>query len=311
MNGLPLTRPSPHAWQPIPALRRRLAVDLAEVSALGRGEVHVDLAAEVSALVAEVRAQADRLGFDSPIRAATLAKKHLNELPAAERTPGSGIAAYHRAASRTLREGRVTAHHTSPTGEQLLTFHRAAEEAAGTTVTLEAQVRTEPDGTVWLDSFGWPTTPVPVYTFTGGAYFDQAVTDLADDTVPFDRAMLMLLASVLDTAPSPPDNEQRIAAAQQIARRRQDLNGYLAQARNYAYAAFGREWFGACLYRSALEAVFENFLGSVAFSLVDMAEVDEVDRLLRELLPEAPATTAAVPAGIPEHHWWWQTALRN
>lgn len=63
---------------------------------LGRGGVRVDPAADVSELAAVVRAQADRLGFDSPIRAATLAKKRLRELRVTERVQGSGIAAYHR-----------------------------------------------------------------------------------------------------------------------------------------------------------------------------------------------------------------------
>ena len=79
----------------------------------------------------------------------------------------------------------------------------------------------------------------------------------------------------------------------------------------YARAAGEEGWFGACLYRSALEAVFENFLGSAAFSLVDMAVVDEIDEQLRRRLPEAPASAAAVLSGIPEHHWWWETAVRE
>ncbi|MEY9214916.1 hypothetical protein ABH917_004362 [Thermobifida halotolerans] len=57
--------------------------------------------------------------------------------------------------------------------------------------------------------------------------------------------------------------------------------------------------------------MFENFLGSAAFSLVDMTELDEIDQRLRELLPEAPASTAAVPVGMPAHHWWWQTAVQR
>lgn len=44
-------------------------------------------------------------------------------------------------------------------------------------MTLEAGVRTEPDGTAWLDSFGWPITASAVYVFTGGRYFDQAMIE--------------------------------------------------------------------------------------------------------------------------------------
>ncbi|MEY9214915.1 hypothetical protein ABH917_004361 [Thermobifida halotolerans] len=197
-------------------IRQQLMADLAEMSALGHAEVRADPAGDVPELVAVVRERADRLGFDSPVQTATLAKKRLRELPVAERGPGSAIAAYHRAASRTLRDGHVAAHQKSPDGDRHLLFFRTVEEATGVTVTLEARVRAESDGVVWLDSFGWPTTTASaVYVFTGpeGQYFDQAVADLRDDTVPFDRAMLMLLASTLGTAPSALEDEQRIAAA--------------------------------------------------------------------------------------------------
>lgn len=294
-------------------VRRRLAADLAAVEALGRGGIHVDVAADVAELAATVREYADRVGFQSPIEAAALSRRRLREIPVVEREAGTAIEAYHRAASRTLLSGEFVGHRKSE-DSRLFSFRRTADEAAGTTVTLEARVRVESDGAVWLDSFGWPVLSgdCPVYSFNESVqeYVAQALADLRDGAVPFDRTMLMLLASTLGTAGSPLEDGQRLEIAGELVQHG-GLAGYLYQTQTYARAAGEEGWFGACLYRSALEAVFENFLGSAAFSLVDMAVVDEIDEQLRRRLPEAPASAAAVLSGIPEHHWWWETAVRE
>ncbi|SKA10407.1 hypothetical protein SAMN02745673_02471 [Marinactinospora thermotolerans DSM 45154] len=291
------------------AIRRRLDADIAEVARLGQGEVSIDPAAPRDVLMAEIRSQARRIGFDSPIAAATAAMRHIRELPVAERGSGSPITPYHEAAHRTLAEGELVAETTSPTGERLLVLQRVAEEAAGVTVTLRARVRIDPDHGTWLDSFGWPVDApdVPVYSFTAGpaACLSQALADLRDDTVPFDRAMLMVLGTATGT-PEAADERQRRDLALQFAGRPDDLDAYIARLRSYADDASGDGWFGACLYRSALETLFEGFLGGAAFALVDMSVIDDIDEDLREQLPLATgASPAAAPVGIPAHHWWW------
>jgi hypothetical protein len=286
------------------ALHGRLAADLAEISVLGRTGTRVDPAAGSQTVAEIVRAHADRLVFRSPVEAATLSLRRIRELPVAERGFGSPIGAYHAAASATVARGRLL---SASAGR--LVFHRAAAEAADTTVTLEAVVEVDADGQVWLDSFGWPGEigGVPVWVFGGAAeeYLAQAEADARAD-VPFDRVMSMVLGTAV-AGPGPVGTEERrIRFAELVAARRGELAGYVSNAASYALAVKANGLFAACLYRSALETLFEGFLGAAAFSLVDMDEIEEIDEELRETAPRvAPVPPAAVPAGIPPHHWWW------
>ncbi|MBB6174076.1 hypothetical protein HNR23_004136 [Nocardiopsis mwathae] len=297
------------------AIRRRMEADIAAVEALGRGEVRLDPAAGDEAVASAVRSLADRIGFDSPIEAATMSMRHLHELPVAERGPGSAIEAYLTAASRTIAQGQLVGNRGYPEGHRWLTFHRTAREAAGITVALEASVYVDADGSVRLFHFHWPTErpQTPVYAFGGTPerYMDQALCDLRDHETPFDRAMLMLLANALGGPGTTAGHEQRAEIAELVAQRRGELSAYVTQAENYALAVRADRWYAACLYRSALETVFENFLGGAGFSLIDMQEIQDIDEELDDALPEVTdASPAAVPQGIPPHHWWWNTAVR-
>jgi hypothetical protein len=285
-------------------VRGQLAADLAEIAAMGRGGVQVDPAAG-SPMVAEVvRANADRLAFRSPVEAATLSLRRLRELPVAERGTGSPIGPYHAAASATVAHGELRS-----ASRGRLVFDRVAAEVAHTTVTLQGVVEVDADGSVWLEAFGWPAEPdgVPVWVFGGAAeeYLAQAVTD-ARSGMPFDRVMSMVLGTA-SAWPGPVGTEaQRIELAESVATRRGELAAYVSNTESYALAVRAHGPFAACLYRSALETLFEGFLGSAAVSLVDMDEIEEIDDELRDVVAEVgPVPPGAVPTGIPSHHWWW------
>lgn len=286
------------------AVRSQLAADLAEIAALGRGGVQVDPAAGSPAVAELVQAQADRLGFRSPVEAATLSLRRIRELPVAERGTGSPIGPYHAAASATVAHGRLRS-----AAHGRLVFRRAAVEVVHTTVTLEAVVEVDADGQAWLAAFGWPeeTGGEPVWVFGGAAeeYLAQAESD-ARSGMPFDRVMSMVLGTA-SAWPGPVGTEaQRIGLAESVAARRGELSAYVSNAESYALAVRANGPFAACLYRSALETLFEGFLGGTAVSLVDMEEIEEIDDELRDVVAEVdPVPPGAVPAGIPPHHWWW------
>ncbi|MBA9006716.1 hypothetical protein [Thermomonospora cellulosilytica] len=284
------------------ALSRRLDADVAEVRSLGREGARVDPAASPEETVAAVRAQAGRIGFRSPTEAAAASLRRLHELAVRERAAGPPITAYHAAATATIARGRFRGG-----ADGRLVFHHDFAEPAGTTVTLEAAVRVDGDGALWLESFGWPAhVPAPVYTFAGTERdrLAQAVADLRGDG-PFDRAMLMVFATAL---PGPPaaDPDLRAELVDLVAGRRRDLAGYLVQTENQALAAPAHGRFGACLYRSALETLFEGYLGGAAFRLVDVDDVTELDDELRRVLADSdPPPKETIPSGTPLHHWWW------
>ncbi|GAB3213868.1 hypothetical protein ACQEU5_07335 [Marinactinospora thermotolerans] len=78
------------------------------------------------------------------------------------------------------------------------------------------------------------------------ACLSQALADLRDDTVPFDRAMLMVLGTAIGT-PEVTDERQRRDLALRFAGRPDVLDAYIARLRSYADDASGDGWFGACL----------------------------------------------------------------
>ncbi|WP_433325720.1 hypothetical protein [Spirillospora sp. CA-294931] len=290
-------------------MQARLDADLHEVAALGRSGASVDLTLGDASIPEQVRQAAGLLGFESPVDAATQSLKHIDDLPADERGSGSPIGPYHRAAGRTVAEGELKAH-TTNAGVRRLVFQRVAPVAAGISVTLEAAVRIEGAGRPYLEAFGW-TTRGAVYTFGGtrGGYLTEALDGLRGDG-PFDQVMLMVLATGLGL-PGDDDQAGRMPLAELMAGRGGSLGAYVSKAESYALAAGAGGAFGACLYRSALETLFENYLGGVAFSLVDMDDVNDVDEELRDRLPcYDPLPSEAVPPGIPPHHWWWESAVR-
>ncbi|MFE6385666.1 MULTISPECIES: hypothetical protein [Nocardiopsis] len=291
-------------------VRRSLDRDLAAIAALGRAGVRVEPGAAPSAVRETLRARADMLTFDSPVNAATQTKRRLHELPSAERRDGTPIRAYHASASATVREGSVVSDTTDSDGSRVLVFHRHAPETGLATVTLSARVRVETDGQTHLEAYGWPTPPTePVHAFngTGRDLLSQAVSDLADEQIPFDRPLLLLWGARLREG-APSDN-QRLSVAELVTARAGELNACLGQTDDYALMSADEGWYGACLYRSALENLFETYLGSLTFTLLDAEDIDDTDEELRANLSGAYGAAPVVPGGVPAGHWWWDTAV--
>jgi hypothetical protein len=222
----------------------------------------------------------------------------------AERGDGSPIGPYHAAASATITHGELV----TSTASRLV-FRRAAVEAARTTVLLEAVVEVDEDGQAWLESFGWPVDLAdrPVWSFTGSAaeYLDQAESD-ATSGMPFDRLMAMVLGATVAGFDPAALGERRMRIVEAVTARSGELSAYVGTAATYALGVGAYGLLPACLYRSALEALFEGFLGGVTFDLVDRDELDEIDDELRDAVDETPLPAAAVPPGMPSHHWWWR-----
>ena len=294
-------------------VQRRLSADLEAVAALDRGHVRLDPSADAEALVSQIRDTADRIGFESPLAAATLSKRFSVELPLNERSQHK-IEAYHRSATRTLQEGTLTSDQTGSDRARYLDFQRNAMETDLVSFTLSARVHLFPDGTAWLDSFGWPNPPKrPVHTFAGSSeeLISQAQRDLQAEDVPLERALLMLLGATLQSNDDLTLTDTvRLQVAESVTRRRGELNICMSRAEDYAAASEDGSWYSACLYRSLLENVFESFLGSVTFDLIDEEDLSDLDHELAEKLPHAyTASATAVPTGIPEGHWWWSLAV--
>jgi hypothetical protein len=296
-------------------MRRHLNDDLAAVALLGRTGAQADPIADEVGLVESIRSAADRIGFASPIEAAAEVKRRLIELPVSERVDGTAMKAYHDAASRTIHDGGLDSHSSLSDGTRVLEFHRQGQDTDLVSIALSARVRVEHEGSVYLDGFGWPCAPGrPVHTFAGSAEDDlaQALSDLHDPNVPLDRAMLLLLGAAQRESGGAGSRQERTMIAERIALRRGELSAYVKQAETYALASAGASWYPACLYRSALENLFEAFLGSASFALVDMEEIEAIDEELRERLPDNEyAVSSAIPSFAPSHHWWWQAAAQG
>lgn len=290
-------------------VQRRLDGDLGQVAALGRSGIRVDPGLDDATLVEILRSEAEQLEFDAPIVAATQSKRRLVELPSEERTVGTPVHAYHSSATITVREGSLVQSQVRQGGGRSLVFQRQGSEADMATVVLSAEILVEVDGRAYFEAYGWPTPPqAPVHRFRGNPtrLLDQVLADLADNEVPLDRPLLLLWGARLQEGGPTGDGRQRIRLAEDVVARSGELNSYLARAQDYALASQG--WYAACLYRSALENLFESYLGGITFSLVSAEDIDELDEKLRENLPQVQGQAGSIPEGVPEGHWWWRKA---
>lgn len=292
------------------SVQRRLDSDIAAVERLARGGARVDTAADSPTLVRQLKEQAGSIGFESPVQAATMSRKRIGEIPVGMLQGESEIADLHAAATRLIVQGDPVNDFSASAGERTIVLHSMHEEAAKTYVTLEVELRIA-DGTAWLESCGWPrgTVRSPIHTFAGTitGYLTQAEADLRNGASHrFDRAMLMLFGAAIASGATPPADAGRATPiAELLVANRGYLDGYISTAENYSLSSESG-WYGACLYRSALETAFEHFLGSSAFTLVDMEEVNDMDQELEDLSANPELLPwAAVPAGAPTHHWWW------
>ena len=284
----------------------RLEQDLAELAALGRGGVRVNPKEGPKAVVKALRESADRLGFASPIDAATHVLRRLDELPVAER--GNPIPSYHASASETVRTGRAKSKGVVD-GVLNLAFERAAPVTPLATVTLSTLVEIRGDGEAYLAEHGWPAPPSkPVHSFTGTPeeLLERARVDLADEEVPLDQSLLLLWGARIGATDLVGTHEQRLLVAEGAGVRGGEIRSLLARTEQLATGP-EEGWYAACLHRSMLENLFEGFLGSVTFAIVKPEDIDDVDEELKEnLLQVEDAAPEAVPSGVPEGHWWWR-----
>lgn len=287
-------------------VERRLERELTQVAALGRGGVRVAPGAGPQAVMGALRESADLFGFASPIDAATHVMRRLDELPAAERE--NPIPAYHASASETVRTGRVVSKEVTD-GALTLVFERETALTPLVEVTLATRVRLKADGEAHLADHGWPAPPSrPVHTFIGTPeeLLDRAQAGLAAPEVPLDQSLLLLWGARIGSADLVGTQEQRLLVAEGAAVRGGEIRSFLSRTEQLATGP-AEEWYAACLHRSLLENLFEGFLGTVTFSLVEPEDIDDVDEELRKSLPQAEgALLDAVPPGVPDEHWWWR-----
>lgn len=280
--------------------------DLAEVTALGRSGVRTEPGAEPRVVVETLRRSADRLGFASPIDAATHVMRRHRELPPSD--DQNPIRAYHASASRTVRTGRVRTEDVTDTTVTLV-FEREVSPLSLFKVTLATRVRLESEGIAHLTDHGWsapPTDPVHSFTGTPQELLERARIDLADKDIPLERSLLLLWGARIGSEELVGAREQRLLVAEGAAVRGREIRSLLSRVEQEANGPT-EGWYAACLYRSMLENLFEGFLGEVTFSVVTAEEIDSMDRELHTALAQAEkAVPKAVPVGVPETHWWWR-----
>ncbi|MET9780321.1 hypothetical protein [Nocardiopsis alba] len=292
-------------------VQRHLDRDLSQVSELDRPGVTVDPAMDQFDLVRALRSSSQQLQFDSPIVAATQSKRRLHELPVEERVADISVRAYLNSASVTVREGSLIDDQLRSDGTRILLFQRHPSETSTVSVNLAVEVKVETDGRSYFESYGWPIflrEPVHLFGGTADELSDQALSDLSDDGVPIDRPLLLLWGARLQESESNISDQLRIRLAEYAVARADEIRVYLSRTQTYTSAPMEHWWYSACLYRSALENLFEIYLGGLTFSLVDVEDIEALDEALREVLPHAHGFPEVAPRKIPEGHWWWNLA---
>ncbi|MDT0302751.1 hypothetical protein [Streptomonospora wellingtoniae] len=297
-------------------VQQRLDADISVVRDQERRGARVDTEMDSVSLVDQLREQAASIDFDSPIEAAAMSLQRSGEIPLSVRRGESRIADLYTAVSLVVAEGVAVADRPAYDGGRTVVLHHMIGEPAGVRSTLEAVVRVR-GGSAWLQSFGWPRNTVhgPIHAFSGSTadHLGQAEADLRSGALSFDRAMLMLVGAAASAdSEQLSDTSRAVGIAEHLAANRGLLDAYVTDACDYS---LNREsgWYGACLYRSALETAFEHFLGSSAFSLIDIEEISDIDGQLDDTLAEDRERIpfAAAPTGIPRHHWWWNPEGRR
>lgn len=105
-----------------------------------------------------------------------------------------------------------------------------------------------------------------------------------------------------------PENTSRFREAMSAALVEQERNfvAFCGDTYDAALNSANGEWYEACLGRSVLQIVLDDFQGMAAVDLVDLEDVEEVDDLLRAAASDAaPLADFLIPPGMPADHWWW------
>ena len=89
------------------------------------------------------------------------------------------------------------------------------------------------------------------------------------------------------------------------------IPGYVAVTAAHAEIPDEDEWYDLALRRSAIQSLLDDYEGTDVPALVDRGELAELDADLRRAGAElGPVPESAVPAGLPDTHWWWRVPDR-
>ncbi|MEV6103048.1 hypothetical protein [Nocardia sp. NPDC051981] len=283
----------------------------------------VDLDPSLQALLAAIRAVADKLGYDEPIVAATHARRYADEVPSAEQRGKTIILAFLDSAAATVRDGALVSAPTQPGGARQLVFHRTVPVRHKLKV-MEAVVIVDA-GTAHIARYGTPKSCVmSIFSFpTARESMNDALVELREvselDTIGseeqdglrcslFAEAMASLVGAYCgmtgDEAsrfPSPDDH----ATVSSLVADSRSLGGYVYGALNYAIRCQTDGWYEPCLRRSAIQFLLDEH--PAVLEVIDREDIDEMDEALRERALEVePVPERALPTGLPDNHWWWR-----
>lgn len=109
------------------------------------------------------------------------------------------------------------------------------------------------------------------------------------------------------TAPTESVSRFRKAVANALVEQVGAFRAFVGMTYDSALNAANGDWYRASLGRSVLQILLDDFKGTGAENLVEIDEVEEIDDILQAAAPEAaPLSGVQIPAGLPEHHWWWR-----
>lgn|GEM_PF-3753598 len=75
---------------------------------------------------------------------------------------------------------------------------------------------------------------------------------------------------------------------------------------NFALRAARDGWLQACVGRSALQYLVDDFPDLLVNSVLEPEYLLDIDIELREAAPEvSPPPAEMIPPGTPRSHWWW------
>lgn len=132
------------------------------------------------------------------------------------------------------------------------------------------------------------------------AHFQQAMASLV--------GLYVRLRDERDARPSEREvAEFRQRSGRLLAELAEEVFVYVNTTIFQAESAHDEEWYGLCMRRSAIQSLLDDYGGTPAAGLVDRDDVAALDEELRRVGREqGPLPADAVPAGLPDGHWWWR-----
>ena len=107
-------------------------------------------------------------------------------------------------------------------------------------------------------------------------------------------------------APPEATNRFRDAVSTALVDQTEHLQEFYSDTFVFALNSANGEWYEACLNRSVLQILMDDFEDTAAANLIGRQDIEDIDELLREAAPQAaPLEDVLLPPGMPPHHWWW------